>query len=147
MEPEFKPRYAITDNGCWEWTGPLLNGYGAVCYKGRIYIASRVSFTHHKGKITDGLCVLHKCDNRKCVNPDHLFLGTRGENNTDRASKKRSNPNKGSTSYFAKLNEGQVIEIRKKLSLGISGKLIANEFNTTRTTIWNIKNHKTWKHI
>jgi hypothetical protein len=81
-------------NGCWEWQGALsAAGYGRIVRPGSAATsapAHRVSWELHNGPIPDGLCVCHKCDNRKCVRPDHLFLGTQGDNNRDRDAKGRS---------------------------------------------------------
>lgn len=78
--------------GCWEWKKSLRNGYGVIGL-GRadegIEYAHRISYTICVGPIPDGLCVLHRCDNRMCVRPDHLFLGTRADNNHDMQSKGR----------------------------------------------------------
>lgn len=73
-------------NGCWEWAGAKTdNGYGAYMR----YRAHRYSFILFNGDITDGLLVLHKCDNPPCVNPSHLFLGTQSDNIKDCVSKGR----------------------------------------------------------
>lgn len=76
---------------CWEWTGwRKETGYGRVRIDGRILYAHRVSWILANGPIPDDLRVLHRCDNPPCVNPDHLFLGTQGDNNADRDAKGRN---------------------------------------------------------
>lgn len=79
---------------CWEWQGYVdkQTGYGDFCYEypSRHVGAHRFSWTLVHGPIEDGLCVLHRCDNRVCVNPAHLFLGTKDDNNQDMISKGRA---------------------------------------------------------
>lgn len=77
-------------SGCWLWTASLNDGgYGLFCLDGKDRTTHRVSWRLYRGEIPEGLCVLHKCDTRACVNPDHLFLGTYKDNNNDCVAKKR----------------------------------------------------------
>lgn len=75
--------------GCLEFTGALRNGYGAIKYKGKIWGAHRLSYFIINGFIHEHLLVCHKCDNPKCINPEHLFLGTYSENMVDCKIKER----------------------------------------------------------
>jgi hypothetical protein len=77
---------------CWEWTRSVNSaGYGAVWYNGKLLGAHRISFLMKHGEIPkESPCILHRCDNPKCCNPDHLFSGTRADNARDMVKKKRS---------------------------------------------------------
>ncbi len=136
----------IRKEGCWEWKGaPGPNGYLNIRYNRKKIMAHRVSWILYKGNIPDNLWICHSCDNRRCTNPDHLFLGTPKENSEDRDKKLRGL--QGSRHHKAKLTEENVMEIKKMLKLGISSQKIAREFCVTDGTIWFIKHEKTWRHL
>jgi hypothetical protein len=141
------------ENGCWEWKGFVSpDGYAQTkdydCIKTNI-LAHRLSYKVFKGEIPDGMCVCHACDNRKCCNPKHLWLGTRFDNNKDCFDKGRtigvSRP--GELSPSAKLKNEDVLEIRKKLSEGIRPYLIAKEYKVKNYCIYAIRDRITWRHI
>src|SRR5688572_336575 len=95
----------VPECGCWIWRGcKISGGYGTVGVggKGSYKSVHRASYEIHHGEIPDGLVVMHKCDTPSCVNPDHLTVGTKGENNRDRRNKARC---------ASKLNADQVISI------------------------------------
>jgi len=133
---------------CWEWTGyKSRGGYGRIRYCGRSVGAHRVSWIEHFGPIPEGLAVCHKCDNRSCVNPDHLFIGTQADNMRDMQAKKRRRGvggQRGEGHHNAKLREEDVRLIR---SLAGSDKAIAERFGMTRRYIWSVRHGVTWKNI
>ena len=141
----FIERYIVNkDTNCWEWKYPS-NGrcrYGSFANQG----AHRYSYKLHKGEIPEGICVLHKCDNDICVNPDHLFLGTIGDNNKDRHMKGRDNAAApiGIRNGKAKLTEKQVRKIKQSdESLGV----LSHRYAVNRSTIRDIRIGVCWKHI
>lgn len=86
----FYKRYVELDNGCWNFTGAIgRGGYGLASYHGKIHHAHRLSWILTNGEIPNGLLACHKCDNRLCINPAHLFLGTNLDNTIDMMNKGR----------------------------------------------------------
>jgi len=135
-----------TPCGCWEWTASLLSyGYGQFRVNKKIYKAHRISWVIHNGDIPDKLCVLHRCDNPPCVNPDHLFLGTNAENSKDMVIKGRSSH--GGSHPNAALTRAKVIEIRMWLDLKYQLKSISKAYGTSMANISRIRLRKAWRHI
>lgn len=133
---------------CWSWTGSLnAGGYGKTKVNGQTVLAHRLSWLIHFGPIPDGAEVLHKCDCRNCVNPEHLFLGDVQTNCADRVSKGRSNTARGTRLPQSRLTEHKVAQIRKLLHQGVVQTKIARDFNTTQKNISKIALYKSWKHV
>lgn len=132
---EYKARFIsrIDQSGnCWQWTGGGANGYGQMHMDGRTHSAHRLSLFFFKGiGIKAGSDVMHSCDNRSCVNPNHLSYGTRRQNMLD-------------ASYKGRLGR-QIVSVRRQhqiceaCSLGLSDKLVAEIFGTSPSRIWHIK--------
>jgi len=133
--------------GCWEWCGSLrTDGYGQMSDRNRrSKAAHRFAWFATYGEIPEGMHVLHKCDNRICVNPAHLYLGTHADNMRDRS--RRSRQARGETNGRAKLSEANVIEIRMLLLEGWLQKKIAPKFGVDLRTISAIKRGLIWSHI
>lgn len=135
------------NSGCWLWLNAISkHGYGIVNIRGRSTRAHRLAFTIAKGPIPDGIDVCHHCDVRPCVNPDHLFLGTRLDNMRDCASKGRIvTPGLfGEDLTQSKLTEAEVLEIRAS---PLSQRALGRHFGVDKGTIAHIIHRKTWRHI
>ena len=136
------------DEQCWEWQGTLKSsGYGTFRYKYKQYAAHRVSYELHKGEIVDGLCVCHTCDNRRCVNPAHLWLGTHADNVRDMVQKGRTRQTRGQDNHLAKLTEADVISIRELAKQGIVRRVIAKQFGVSTAHIHRIVWRRMWAHV
>ena len=136
--------------GCWIWTGSLgSTGYGAFGAQGKTRKAHRVSWEIHNGEIpkhdsSHGMCVCHKCDNPRCVNPSHLFLGTNTDNVRDMVRKGRHVPPIGEFGGASKLTEADVRAIRNDAR---TTRKIAEDYPVSKSQIHSIKSGNSWKHI
>ena len=142
-----KSHVIILDSGCWQWVGSQWNGYGKVSLKGKNEQAHRASWMVFNGSIGDSLQVNHKCHNRACINPDHLYLGTQNQNMEDMRGAGRENKAFGEGNGNSFLVESDVIEIKKMIADGFSYRVISEKFNTCITNIGSIKRGLTWSHV
>lgn len=143
-----KSHIKIDDNGCWIWQASITSfGYGRTSLGGRLTQAHRASWAVFKGEIPLGMQVNHKCHVRSCINPEHLYIGTQVDNMRDMRLAKRKVVKLGSENATAKLNEGQVMQIRKLLESKKYASSIALQFNVSESAIFAIKRGKTWKHL
>lgn len=143
-------RFAAIDpiSGCWNWTGATADGYGQLFCWQRRERASRIQWILTFGAIPTGLFVCHRCDNRKCINPDHLFLGTHQDNMRDRYMKRREpgflhnykcegNPN-------AKLTADQARRVRYGME---PLSKLARELGVTHSGLYSVRIGRTWKQL
>lgn len=134
-------RLVVSPTGCWEWTGaqhPL--GYGVVKVAGKQWAVHRYVSTLIDGKIPAGMHVLHRCDNRACVNPAHLFRGTHSDNMADKQQKGRT------VSPATKLSAEQVQEIRARYQAGgVSYRTLAAKYGVSKETIGAVVRRETWQ--
>ena len=161
---------------CWEWLGTKHSkgGYGYAYFRKPV-LAHRLAYIFSAGEVPDHLCVCHKCDNRLCVNPDHLFLGTRDDNNKDCVSKGRQakgnqlstacmknrargdrngarihiqNVKRGENHPHAKLTSALVLEIRRLDSTGLSYGQIARQIGFVKERcVSKVCQRITWRHV
>ncbi len=134
---------------CWEWRGALRDtGYGNAWDGKKVVKAHRLSWQRANGDIPSGLHVCHKCDNRLCVRPDHLFVGTVRDNAIDKEAKGRGNHPIGSQVGRSKLAEDQVVEIKKLLD---SGEYLQSEiaamYGISKPMISAINTRRNWTHV
>lgn len=143
-----KNNYTInSETDCHEWDGPKSErGYGKISHKGRHYRAHRLLCELvYKIKLSPNQVVRHTCDNPCCINLEHLVIGPPVKNSQDMVERGRSL--KGERNPVSKLENSEVIEIKKQLKQGISQRKIAKEFNVNQVTISRIKRGISWEHI
>jgi hypothetical protein len=148
-------KYVTKTDTCWLWTGKGRQhfGYGVINSggkNGKIERAHRVSWAIHKGPIPDNLCVCHHCDNPLCVNPDHLFLGTRTDNNRDMNRKgryDRTKRPKGERHGMSKLTPEKVRAIIAEREGGKLLREIASRYGISPQQVHRISKKKSWKHL
>ncbi len=134
---------------CWDWIGSVNsgNGYGRVVFGGKTWAIHRLSYVTFKTPIPIGQCVLHKCDNRVCFNPKHLFLGTHYDNVLDMISKGRNRNPAGKDHHAAVLNEVKVIKIIELWNGGMPANQIAVKIKCPVGPLMHIVRRKTWVQV
>lgn len=139
-------------SGCWEWTGAKRRGYGRTSFGSRKdgtrrnVSAHRLAFMVWVGEIPDGYEVCHKCDNPACINPEHLFVGTKQENMADRDKKGRNINLVGEEQVRSKLTKKDVKAARwERAYQGTSFQKLADRYGVSKKTMQNAINGVTWK--
>jgi len=135
---------------CWNWKASTGSGYGKIKFGPKYVGAHRLMYQMFYGPIPQGLFVCHRCDNPKCVNPRHLFVGTNSENIQDAISKGRTwrSNNQGEHNPRATLTESDVLDIRRKRKQGLSFATINKDYPVGRTAIQDCAiGGRKWKHI
>lgn len=131
---------------CWEWPGPLRkDGYVQTTCQGKHRFVHRIAYEFAYGPIPPGLSVCHKCDNRACARPDHLFVGTQFDNMADCVAKGRRTTIRGEAHYKARLTLEDVLEIRRAYKEdGVTQKELAVRFCVGQAHISSIVRGKAW---
>lgn len=145
----FNSKISIQPNGCWHYTGYCdSDGYGRFWYNGTTIGAHQFSIQHLGNvSIAKGMFVCHSCDNPRCVNPSHLFVGSALDNSRDRDQKGRHNSCPGEKNGAARFTEQDIHYIRQNYIKGKNTKELAKKFKCHPNVILNIVKRKTWKHI
>lgn len=138
----FKNNIVKNENGCWEYAVIDSHGYGVVWVNLKKIKAHRYSYERHVGPIPDGLLVCHHCDNRRCVNPEHLFIGTGADNNNDCMSKDRDRRLTGFEHPKVKLTKDHMLQIKQRAARGEAAANLAKEYEVHRSYIWAISRDK-----
>lgn len=138
-------RHVQKTDSCWLWTGAInRNGYGSFWLNGRVETASRAAYQLLVGEISHGLFVLHRCDNPKCVRPDHLFLGDHATNMRDRNTKGRAYRGIGEGNPRARLTATDAVAIRSSRA---ASRTLAGMFGVSMSTVQRIRSGKQWTHL
>ncbi len=150
-ERRIKRFWAMVDRSagprsCWPWRGKVeRNGYAKTLLSGhKHWLCHRLAWVIAFGEIPEGLCVLHHCDNRRCCNPSHFFLGDRADNAADCVEKGRSL--RGERNHAAKLTPEQILEIRALRDVDTQQDL-ADRYGVTQAIISKIQLGRLWRHV
>lgn len=141
--------WTVTDSGCWEWNGNRFsNGYGQLYVAGRKHLTHRLAYETWVGPIPEGLLIRHKCDNKPCINPDHLETGTDADNKRDMIERGLDGV-VGEKNKNAVLTEDDVRNIRSLVAKGGrgAGAKAARQYGVSQATISWVVSGKRWGHV
>lgn len=137
------------DSECWNWVGSVKHGYGNLHNDKRNIGSHKLSYILHRGKVPEGKEVCHRCNNRACVNPNHLYVGTHKQNMQQVTADKRwlRMDHRGEKNNSAKIKATDVPIIRKLYSMGkYKKKQLAHLYNISISQIGRIINKRAWNY-
>lgn len=146
-KPSRKISFTVNENGCFEVDShvPNTNGYTVATIRGKRKLLHRHAYEECFGDIPEGMLICHKCDNKKCINPEHLEVGTHRKNVQDAID--RGLYSTGENHPNSKLTENEVRSIKVMLNSGMKNADIAKVTKTRADAIYDIKHGKRWKHV
>ncbi len=145
IEEDFLSRIEKMPSGCHEWRGTIeKRGYGVLTIEDRQWRAHRYAYVRANGPVSDTLLICHRCNNKLCVNPEHLYAGDDRANGRDKAA---AGTSKGERNPGVKLKEADVIQIRELYADGRSQPWIAKRYKIAQTHVSEIVRGIQWSHI
>lgn len=143
MSPDEKRFWSLVDKtgDCWLWNGSKRKGYGSFYARGKTHVAHRWIYERIHGKQPSNIDACHRCDVRSCVNPTHLFAGTRSQNMLDMHSK-----NRHPRDCFKKPAPEYVIRLLGELS-EVPNAEAAQLLGVSRDSVWNVRNGRAWRRV
>lgn len=143
---KFLANVVKNESGCWVWSGrPNSSGYGRFTFNKAADTAHRWAYRLFKGEDPGALYVCHSCDNKMCVNPEHLWLGTLQDNIRDMVKKGRQA--KGARRHNARLDDVRARAVKELHKIGVPQNEIAAFFGIHKATINDVATGKTWRHV
>ena len=148
-DEQLENKVHIREFGCWNWKGRINpGGYAGLSWRHiKEQVGSRIVWRITKGNIPKGMQVCHHCDNRKCMRPDHLFLGTIADNQNDKVIKNRQHRPVGSRNPWASISEEVVPQIRALRLEGLIEREIAARFGCSRGVVSRVLTGRSWGHV
>lgn len=137
------------DNGCWLWNaGVFGSGYGAFGLNGSVVSAHRAAWIIFRGELPAGIHVLHDCDVKLCVNPEHLHLGTNSDNLKEAYDRELRHARKGADHFKSRLTDDVVREVRQKHAEGnVTYEALSKQYGISNQSMRDAIIGKTWKHV